>query len=363
MMRRTSTHGLTLPESGSKTGATARSASLAARENSARSTSGSGSASQPSMHSVSSLAWEGRRRVSSRRSKSLCFMPNSRDQCSGGPYVSHGFTLAISSASPFRSSSTSSGDSSFASRSFQYPTTSSWSVHSRTTTKTGICCSSRRAVSKVCLLLGRPSVAMITAHCCPCAVSLGTAGAMSAMIFLTASVSGVPPPGEPPMMPASPVRSMVGLGAMGASCFPGSVKNCPAGVGFSRWKSTRAPRAAATSPVTLTVSPSSAQRVTRTATVLVPEVMSRCPPCAFIDPELSTIQNRIGNASTEASIARMRPGGKARPRGLDSSSYPSLCPPFASETGTPTATTGVSGIRGSVPLVPARASQLLALGF
>mmetsp|Transcript_24810 Transcript_24810/g.56550 ORF Transcript_24810/g.56550 Transcript_24810/m.56550 type:complete len:219 (+) Transcript_24810:110-766(+) len=150
---------------GSYVSGTSASAFFTASANPFRSTSGSGKFEQPRRSSANCLIWEGISGFSSSKSKSLACKPNSRAAWSGGPYASHGLWEWTSAASPSTSSSTSSGDSSFASRSFQYSTTSSWFVHSRTTTHTGSVWRLRSATRKLVGSLGSPSVASTTQAC------------------------------------------------------------------------------------------------------------------------------------------------------------------------------------------------------
>ena len=194
--------------------------------------------------------------------------------------------------------------------------TPSSSVHSLTTVQTGSACSRCIAEMKRVLSLGSPSVAITTTTFWPCARSFSALGAIMSQILWTDASSGVVPVGDVAITRFSS-SSVALFPAGGGALFPAAsdgprLTNCEAaGGGFRRWKSVRTPSAVVSSPMPVTTSPSSAQRVV--ATFLYEVVPGFCtkrqPSDDAIEPLLSTIQMRSGNASREPRSAFTRPIG------------------------------------------------------
>mmetsp|Transcript_19052 Transcript_19052/g.40372 ORF Transcript_19052/g.40372 Transcript_19052/m.40372 type:complete len:243 (-) Transcript_19052:364-1092(-) len=239
------------------------------------------------------------------------------------PYTSHGFTFMTSSASPARSSITSSGASRDLSRSAQYSTMASSEVQSRTTTHTGSRCSSRSASRKPAGLSGTPSVAITTTTCCPLCKSVWAAGSISEMILVTAAVSGVVPSGESeskvssacwsPSPPAAPTAHAPPLAS--------SDRYCPASLRLSKWKSVLAPRSTESPAIPRAVCTNSCHRV-HLIILSFPllSVTGRWPSAIVIDPELSKSHIRSGKACSEPWSSLERPFGKPRAWSVLSSS-------------------------------------------
>mmetsp|Transcript_28397 Transcript_28397/g.48728 ORF Transcript_28397/g.48728 Transcript_28397/m.48728 type:complete len:251 (-) Transcript_28397:518-1270(-) len=150
--------------SGQKTIGTVRFNSLILFEKARQSTPGCGSSSM----SPPVYKYEHSTRIcseltvlSSIMSISFILAPNSRNRCSGSPYVSHAFCSRTCRASPSWSSNTSMSSSNCWSMLFQYSTTSFSDVHRRRMTSTGMFVRGRRA-SATFPSEDSPSVAIIT---------------------------------------------------------------------------------------------------------------------------------------------------------------------------------------------------------
>mmetsp|Transcript_4611 Transcript_4611/g.9087 ORF Transcript_4611/g.9087 Transcript_4611/m.9087 type:complete len:280 (-) Transcript_4611:292-1131(-) len=224
------------------------------------------------------------------------------------PYTSHGFTFMTSSASPARSSITSSGASRDLSRSAQYSTMASSEVQSRTTTHTGSRCSSRSASRKPAGLSGTPSVAITTTTCCPLCKSVWAAGSISEMILVTAAVSGVVPSGEGESKVSSACRSPSPPAAPTAHAPPlaSSDRYCPASLRLSKWKSVLAFKSAESSAMSITVCFNSCHLLHLIILSFL-ALTGRCPSAIVMDAELSRSQIRSGKARSVScsSMARL----------------------------------------------------------
>mmetsp|Transcript_25222 Transcript_25222/g.79920 ORF Transcript_25222/g.79920 Transcript_25222/m.79920 type:complete len:210 (+) Transcript_25222:550-1179(+) len=193
---------------------------------------------------------------------------------------------------------------------FQYRTTSSESVQSRTTTQHGRDCSGRIATS-MSPSVAAPSDAITTTTRCPLARSTSAWAWMRAVACRICSHSGVRPVG--PLL----ISFLTASTSATASPPMPTLSTCgePPPGGLSSRSSVGAPRLAASVACQIRESPSSSQRLASTKPSRPPGPrMIRLPSVVCIEPELSMIQIRSGNDSLERRNEALMPGGMPRLR-------------------------------------------------